>query len=377
MNTPTSPLRIAFYCSSTSLGGLELNLIRLAHWMHLRGHQVFFIGPQGSPASHEAIKREIPLLTVNRNRKYFDFRNAYRLSQLLKEHHIKTVFLRDNRDIDLLAITKLLFRSTLNILFHQAMEIGVNKKDWIHTLRFSTIDCWMSTLPWLAQQTRERTQIQSSKIHVIPLGIELSRFTQNPLPTVTARAQLQLPDDAFILGTIGRIDPQKGQHLSIYALNQLQHKYPDLQLVFVGDLTKNEGNHYLLDLKQQIDQANLNHRVHFRPYTPNVEHFYRALDLFAMTSKCETFGTVTIEAMASGLPILGSLAGGTPELLENGQFGTLFESMNEIDFTRQLEHILENREAIRNKANLAQKHAINTYSNERLCTNLEQISKSL
>jgi glycosyltransferase involved in cell wall biosynthesis len=77
-----------------------------------------------------------------------------------------------------------------------------------------------------------------------------------------------------------------------------------------------------------IKQNKLEDRVFIRPFRKDIVTFYKAVDACLMASKAETVGMVTLESLASGTPILGSNAGGTPEILDGGKFGILFETQN-------------------------------------------------
>ena len=90
--------------------------------------------------------------------------------------------------------------------------------------------------------------------------------------------------------------------------------------------------------------------------------FYDAIDIFALASYSETFGMVTIEAMASKIPIIASNTGGSIEILENGKFGLLYEYNNLNSFCEKVKWILQNKESAIEMAENAQKEAIKTYS---------------
>jgi glycosyltransferase involved in cell wall biosynthesis len=99
-------------------------------------------------------------------------------------------------------------------------------------------------------------------------------------------------------------------------------------LCFLGEPTKNEGNDYQNAMYRFIEENNLQKRVFIRPFRKDIVTFYKAVDACIMASKAETVGMVTLESLASGTPVIGSNAGGTPEILENGKFGLLFETQN-------------------------------------------------
>ncbi|MFM7730513.1 MAG: glycosyltransferase family 4 protein, partial [Flavobacteriales bacterium] len=115
----------------------------------------------------------------------------------------------------------------------------------------------------------------------------------------------------------------KGQHIAIESLVQLRRKGVEAQLLLMGDATLHEGNAYHQRIEQWIQTHQLNDAVKLVPGQNDVALFYHAIDVFALCSVGETFGNVTIEAMAMGLPIIGTNRSGTPEILDHGHCGAL------------------------------------------------------
>lgn len=340
MFTKTDP-RIAFYCSSTSWGGLEMNTIRYALWMQESGFNVSVFCVVDTPLHSFAKENALNIVLVKRNRKYADLLNAWRVHRLFQKNKIQWVWFRDTRDMDLLFWVKLLGRNRIKVLYQQAMQLGVDKKDVLHTLRFKAIDVWISTLSFLKSQVVSRTHFPEHKIHVVPLGTDASVLDTARKTKNDACAALGLDASKFIIGIIGRIDPLKGQHTVINALQLLKDE--SMHLIIVGESTKNEGNHYEVELKQKVRSLGLQHAVSFFPYSKNVALFYSAMDVFVMASKGETFGTVTIEAMAMGVPVIGTNTSGTPELLDHGKSGLLFTPENADELSQHLENIAKDK----------------------------------
>jgi glycosyltransferase involved in cell wall biosynthesis len=131
---------------------------------------------------------------------------------------------------------------------------------------------------------------------------------------------LNLPNDAFLVGVVGRLDEKKGQLEVIRAISMVKESNKNLHIVFIGDKTKNEADEYVQRLNEAIEQEQLHEIVSFLPHQSNMQKLYGAFDLVIVPSWEETFGTVTIEAMASGVPVIGSNTAGTAEILENEQF---------------------------------------------------------
>lgn len=349
---------LAFYCSSSSWGGLEMNTIRYAQWMQECGFSVTLFCIANSPILSHAQSTKLNIVIVNRNKKYADLPNAIRVMKHFKKLQIDWVWFRDTRDMALLALAKRLSGNGFKLLYQQAMQLGVNKKNIFHTLRFNAIDVWVSTLPFLKKQVEQRTHFPSSKIFVVPLGTDDQLMREQKKSKSDACQLLGLNPERFIVGIVGRIDPLKGQHTLINAL-QLMHD-ENIHVIIVGESTKNESNHYELELKQKVRSLGLQHVVSFFPYSNNVATYYSAMDVFVMASKGETFGTVTIEAMSMGLPVVGTNASGTPEILDHGKAGLLFEPDN-ADELSQCIATLKSDIALRQSLSKTAQQRFNTY----------------
>lgn len=365
---------IGFYCSSISWGGLEMNFVRYAKWFAERGHGVTLFCVAGSPIAENA--EGLNVIHVRRNRKYFDVSSAFRLQKLFREQGVQVIWLRDARDFSTIGWAKTFSGNAFKVVYQQAMQLGVKKRDFIHTLRFRKIDAWIALLPFLAEQVKTHTRINPEKIHVVPLATKMEH-TQEPVSKTDARQQLTLPEAPFIIGLLGRITHLKGHGFLVEQLAELRKRGLNVELLFVGESTREEGDTYLNQLKARVAELQLSEHVHFRPFMSDVATFYGTIDLFVMASQGETFGNVTIESMVSGVPVLGTNASGTPEILEHGKLGFLYEVDDGKDFCKQVEWIVKNPEAVSEKAQTAMQVARSKYNRETVCGQLEAVLQSL
>lgn len=325
--------KLAYLCSSTSWGGLEMNHLRNAKWMLDRGHDILVIGIEGSPYHDYAKSLHLPFQVFPLYKKYFDFKAARNLVLILEENEVSHLLIRSTRDMSIVATVKRKMKNKLHTSYFMEMQLGVKKTGIGHTLRFKYIDLWSCPLHWLHDQVKTMTHFRNALV-TIPSGVDLSAF-QIPLTKVAAREKLDLPANGNFVGLIGRFDPQKGQLLLLQAMDQCIHQ--DFSVVLLGEPTKNEGEHYYTEMKSIVEKKQ--DRVYVRPYRADIVTFYRAMDWIVMATKAETIGMVTIESLASGTPVLGSNAGGTPEILAGGKGGLLFESMNAKDLAQKIDEI--------------------------------------
>ena len=132
------------------------------------------------------------------------------------------------------------------------------------------------------------------QITVTKPGVESDRF-YFPLSKErdALRANLSLPIEKPLILFAGRFVHAKGVHVLISALEKLPE---DCELVLVGEGTAEQ------EYREQISALNLGNRVHIRKATQQVEDYFKACDVFVMSSKYEPLGQTILEALASGLP---------------------------------------------------------------------------
>lgn len=171
------------------------------------------------------------------------------------------------------------------------------------------------------------------------MAADLKKFEKGPCKA-EARKSLNLNNEDFLIGTIGRFDPAKGQSCLIKAFSKIHSEYPKARLLFIGEDTRNSRRSHLEELKNLTRELGIEDKVYFRSFLPDPVPGYKALDIFVMPSFGETFGMVTIEAMASGLPIISTKSGGTPEILDNGNCALLVPPKDETALGEALKLLL-------------------------------------
>ncbi|WP_405736923.1 glycosyltransferase [Streptomyces sp. NBC_00028] len=156
--------------------------------------------------------------------------------------------------------------------------------------------------PTVAQRLRN-WGVPAPRIEVVPNGIDLTRFRFDPLQRLHTRRRLGLPEDAYVVGGIGRLTAGKRFGTLIHALAQLP---PDCWLLLVG------GGPDESVLRRTAREAGVADRVLFtgeRPYVadgspgPDLPSLTWAMDVLASPSPEEAFGLAVVEALASGLPV--------------------------------------------------------------------------
>ena len=158
-----------------------------------------------------------------------------------------------------------------------------------------------------------------SRISVIPIGIDKSRFHR--LDKSTARAQLGIAADEETLLYVGRLDLIKGADVLLEALSLIENR-PQIRLRIVGGGTASTTPASLAALAQSLGVAE---RISFLGTAPNAELplHYAAADMLIVPSWYESFSIATAEAMACGTPVIASNAPGPASFIQDGVSGRL------------------------------------------------------
>lgn len=155
--------------------------------------------------------------------------------------------------------------------------------------------------------------VPDSKLTVIPNAYDFEAAW--PTPDLEIRDGLGITRDAPLAVLVGRLSPNKGQHLAIRALADPACPR-DAHLILVGDdsiADSNEGyREQLVDLARQLD---LSERVHLVGFSPDPRRYYVAADAVLIPSGTEGFGLTALEAGAARRPIVATAAGGLAEVL--------------------------------------------------------------
>jgi len=145
----------------------------------------------------------------------------------------------------------------------------------------------------------------------------------------------------------------------------------------VGDRSHNEWDEFEASLRAKVAAHELETPVHFFPHRPDIEWVYAALDIFLMASKSECYGMVTLEALLSGVPVIGTNDGGTVDLVQPGRNGLLVEPRNVQQLADAIRTLLDDKDAVRRMSENARKDAVIRFSHVRQCEEWEKLLETL
>jgi glycosyltransferase involved in cell wall biosynthesis len=177
------------------------------------------------------------------------------------------------------------------------------------------VDAFVAVSETTASFAREQRECAPDKLRVIQNGTDLSRFLQNRGGRARIRAELGISERAFVAGSLGRFVPEKNQAALLAAAAPLLGE--EFQLVLAGDGPDLEPFRRLLEREPRRGF------VHVLGRRPDVPDLLAACDAFVISSRTEGLPIGLIEAMGSGLAIVSTAVGGIPQVVRQGETGTL------------------------------------------------------
>jgi glycosyltransferase involved in cell wall biosynthesis len=195
-------------------------------------------------------------------------------------------------------------------------------------------------------------------------GVPTSKYMNAIIYRKDMRHKYNIDNLTPVLGYVGRLSNDKGITTLVNSFLLINKNY-EVKLVLVGDYDTTDPLPH--NIKIEIE----NHKdILLIPHQNNVVPFYSMMDIFVFPTLREGFGNVSIEAAASGLPVVVSNVTGARDTIIDNKTGYLFESENERDLTLKIEELILNPELRINFGNNGKRRALKEFDNKVVWNNL-------
>jgi glycosyltransferase involved in cell wall biosynthesis len=196
----------------------------------------------------------------------------------------------------------------------------------------------------------------AQKIITLLNGVDCERFV--PAADVTnVRQAIGLPENAWVIGSVGRFIATKRYPLLIQAFEKLAAHHPQLLLVILGD-----GGPEKTNIAEMISKSPFNSRILALGHQPDPAPFYQAMDLMVMPSSHEGLANALLEAMACGVPVLAHAACGATEVIEDGVNGILCHIQEAGDLAVAIDHLINHPHHLTSMGQSARASAVENFS---------------
>jgi glycosyltransferase involved in cell wall biosynthesis len=368
--TEAKPLTIAHLLQWFDLGGGESVALQLATKQVAAGHRVLAVAltREQGPLADAFRDRGVAIHAVSRRREGYDPTLYASLFSLLARLRPDVVHSHHPQSLVYAAPPAKLLRRAVVHTKH-GVDIDTPRRLWLIRGTTLFVDALVAVSEETATIARDKREIASHRLRVIENGIDLDRFVADEKARRATRAELGIPDDAWVVGTVGRLEPVKNHALLLRAMAPLCRS--GAHLILVGDGGERDR---LSELSRELPGGPGMHLLGMRRDIPRL---LQAMDAFAISSDSEGLPLALLEAMAASLPVVCTAVGGIVSVLEDGVTGLLVPAGDEKALANQLQRLRDDGALATALGEAASELARQRYSLDRTVDRYEQLYREL
>ncbi len=221
------------------------------------------------------------------------------------------------------------------------------------------------------RQTLIGAGARPENVTVVLNAIDPDMFHRNQSDQPAARARFGLASDEFVIGAVGRLEPQKDFPRLIDAFARILPGMPHARLVIAGD------GSLRAELQAHIERLGLQHACRLLGHVDDIALLHHAFDLYVQSSIYEGTPNAVLEAMALGSPIVATDAGGTAELARDGQEGLIVPYSDTDALARALDIAIRDETATKARVLAARRRVETDLSFETRMRRIEEVYDDL
>jgi len=294
---------------------------------------------------------------------------AWRIKEICRRHHINLIHLHDPHAHQFGVLAADVFGNRIPMILSRRVDYPVkqgaySRYKYNHHL-IKRIICVSDAV----KQVLLQAVSDSSKLIRVYSGIDLDKFS-NPAPSGILRKTFQIPDNEYIIGNTGALSEQKDYLTFFDTARNLMDTGVKARFVIVGQ------GHLFRKLNEYAAEKGLLPHVIFTGFRSDVADVLAEFDLFLSTSIAEGLGTSIADAMACGIPVVATDAGGVREMVISEKTGLLVPVRDSHALTLAVQRLLQNPEYAQKLSRHALLH-IQQFSKGKTAANTYDIYQSV
>jgi glycosyltransferase involved in cell wall biosynthesis len=316
---------VLFVMIQMAMGGSErliLNLVRNLDRRIFRPSIAWFAEGRVLPEFQEL---GVPLHGIPKRRR-FDWTTMRRLAAIIRTHQIDVVNAHHFMPCFYAYYgTKIANRARLVYTEHSEADVLAARGRWqtIGGCMLRASDVAIGISPRVSQTLQSHFGLNPRSIHTIENGVDVRVFGDGAIDRDILRQQLGFSAQDVIIGTVANFRRNKNHVFLLKAFNEVAQRRPDVKLVLVGQGFPGDPENSEQEIARFIQSVGLSRSVRMLGYRSDVHDLLRMLDVFCLVSYKEGLPLSLIEAMASGLPVVGTDIEGIRAVVEPETNGLL------------------------------------------------------
>ncbi len=307
---------VMFVITSMPVGGAETLLVNMIRRMEPSRCKPHVCCLKEMDILGEQLSGEFPVF-YNQIRHKFDVAVMGRLKRLFKENQIDaviTVGAGDKMFWGRLAAKRARVPVILSALHSTGWPDGVGRLNRILT---PITDGFIAVADNHGRYLVEQERFPEEKVFVIPNGVDTERFQRCETSRTQWRDDLNIPQDAPVVGIVAALRPEKNHRLFLKIAAQIKKSHPETHFLIAGDGPVRG------ELEQYAANLNVQDRVHFLGSVSDIPGLLSTMDVFALTSDNEASPVSILEAMSCSLPVVATDVGSVGQSVIENQTGFL------------------------------------------------------
>ncbi len=360
------PILYLSHCGS-SIGGGEKQLYYLTTNLDRDKYQPIIVCPDDGVFAEKLRNTKIPTIILHLPswRKTTSLLSRYRaaakLTNLTRKHNIQLVHTSDSW----------LNHYLIHIKKHIGIPIISHVRNLLTPMQVSKYGFdLMDRIISISHQSKKpfvKSEVSTPKIDVVLNCVDLSKF--QPESKKNGKQS-----DKFVVGLVGRIEPFKRQDTFVELANLVIQQCQNVTFQIIGAaLDTPKHRTFAKQVRELVTKYNLNDSIHFTGHRDDMPQVMQELDLLVTLSA----GSVIAEAMASGLPVIGTYIGSTDEMIIEGVTGYIFPTDKIDHISAKIVQLAKNPELCIQMGNAARNHAESTFSIDRHVQKIQDIYMEL
>jgi glycosyltransferase involved in cell wall biosynthesis len=269
-------------------------------------------------------------------RSEFDLKAAWQLVRILDDVKPDVVHAHDPMAVSLAAMAMQMRPRDPEPLLVAARRVDFHlKRHAFSKWKYRQIDVFIAASRTIAGILVD-DGIPADRIETVHDGVNVSLVDKEP--AVDAHAAFGLPHGAPLVGNVAALVAHKGQRHLVGAAARVVRELPDTRFLIVGEGELREP------LERQVRDLGLQRHVRLTGFRADALGLIKSFDLFAMSSVTEGLGSAVLEAMACSRAVVGTLAGGLPEAIADGETGRLVPPHDEAKLAGAIVELLRDEE---------------------------------
>jgi glycosyltransferase involved in cell wall biosynthesis len=258
---------------------------------------------------------------------------------------------------------------------HSAWEVttGSNIWDLIKKYILKNSDAIIGVSDEISTKLINKYQLNANKVYTITNGVNINNYTN----TKQYNIDVDFPPNAIKIVMVANFRKNKNHVFMIKAFSELYHKNNNVHLIFIGQGFIGDPENSENEIHKALNEFNISRNVSILGYRPNVNELISMMDIACLCSDKEGLPMSLIEAMAAGLPIVGTNVEGIRDVIIDNYNGYLINKGDSLSFSHYLNILSSDQELRKLFGKRSREIVINRYNIEKSARSFEELLTKL